>query len=273
MRGFMKGAIAGGAGAAVVMASSVALAGSGIGGVFNLGQTNSVDETSTLTGSKAGPQLQVTNTNTATTATGLGLNVPSGRAPLTTTSTGRVPNLNADFVDSYHANQLERVGQRAGATFGSGANFSSLATATVAVPKKGFVLVTGTTFAESTNGSCTPCFAWLRVRDLSGDPSSPASYSPPLVTKLSVGNEAFADAAMSQTWVFPALTGIRSYAVEGGIFSPNTLGTFNNSAVTALFLPFGYNGGTTLAPSSAAPQAASPSSDTSPRRNGAVAAP
>src|SRR6266699_3916858 len=50
--------------AALMLTTTTALAGSGVGGVFNLGQTNSVNGTSTLTGSSAGAQLQVANTNT-----------------------------------------------------------------------------------------------------------------------------------------------------------------------------------------------------------------
>jgi hypothetical protein len=46
----------------LVLATATALAGSGVGGVFNLGQTNSVNATSTLTGGVGGPQLKVANT-------------------------------------------------------------------------------------------------------------------------------------------------------------------------------------------------------------------
>ena len=48
-----------GALAAVLITTTSALAGSGVGGVFNLGQTNTVNGTSVLTGSSAGPQLKV----------------------------------------------------------------------------------------------------------------------------------------------------------------------------------------------------------------------
>jgi hypothetical protein len=50
---FLKGAFAGGVGATAVLGATAAFAGSGIGGVFNLGQVNTVDATSTLTGAKA----------------------------------------------------------------------------------------------------------------------------------------------------------------------------------------------------------------------------
>jgi trimeric autotransporter adhesin len=51
--------------AALILTTMTALAGSGVGSVFNLGQVNTVNGTSTLTGSTGGPQLKVVNTNTA----------------------------------------------------------------------------------------------------------------------------------------------------------------------------------------------------------------
>jgi hypothetical protein len=54
-----------GALAAAALVATPALAGSGVNGVFNLGVTNSVNATTTLTGSTAGPQLKVTNSNGA----------------------------------------------------------------------------------------------------------------------------------------------------------------------------------------------------------------
>jgi hypothetical protein len=67
--------------------------------VFNLGRTNTVNATSTLTGSTAGRMLQVTNTSTGTGATGIGIKVASGKAPLAVNSTTKVANLNADLLD------------------------------------------------------------------------------------------------------------------------------------------------------------------------------
>src|SRR4051794_22622909 len=94
---------------AAVIGTSVALAGSGIGGGFNLGETNTVNETSTLTGAKAGAQLQVTNSSTAAQAAGLAVNVASGRPPLVVNRNTRIPNLNADLLDGYHASWLSRA--------------------------------------------------------------------------------------------------------------------------------------------------------------------
>src|SRR5437867_2612467 len=63
---FLKGALAGGIAGTVCAAAAVALAGTGIGSVFNLGQTNSVDARSMLTGQppNAASQLIVQNAGT-----------------------------------------------------------------------------------------------------------------------------------------------------------------------------------------------------------------
>jgi Phage Tail Collar Domain len=69
----LKGAVIGFV-CAVLGGATVALAGSGIGGVFNLGVTNSVNAQTSLSGSTTTPQLRVTNTNTGSGAAGLQVN-------------------------------------------------------------------------------------------------------------------------------------------------------------------------------------------------------
>src|SRR5947209_20168027 len=58
-------ALLGAAATALVFVTATAVAGSGIGGIFNLGETNSVNAQSTLTGTSTGSQLRVVNGNTA----------------------------------------------------------------------------------------------------------------------------------------------------------------------------------------------------------------
>jgi hypothetical protein len=67
---FLKGAAVGFV-CALLGGATVALAGSGINGVFNLGVSNAVDAKTTLTGASPSAQLQVTNTNAAVGASGL----------------------------------------------------------------------------------------------------------------------------------------------------------------------------------------------------------
>jgi hypothetical protein len=79
-RSFLKGAAVGFV-CAVLGGATVAFAGSGVGGVFNLGQSNSVDAQTKLTGSTAGTaQLQVSNTNTGAGAIGMRANNSSTAA-------------------------------------------------------------------------------------------------------------------------------------------------------------------------------------------------
>jgi hypothetical protein len=81
MRGSLfKGVVLGSVCSALVFVASSALAGSGVGGVFNLGQSNSVNAQSTLTGASPSAQLQVTNTNAAAGASGLGVSSASSTA-------------------------------------------------------------------------------------------------------------------------------------------------------------------------------------------------
>lgn len=106
-------------GLAVILALTVgvttaALAGTGIGAVFNLGQLNPVDAASRLVGSVAGPSLQIDNNSTGKGATALDLQTEAGRPPLKVNSDARVVNLNADEVDGRSVgeigmNGLERV--------------------------------------------------------------------------------------------------------------------------------------------------------------------
>lgn len=125
-RYFGKGAglvVLGAATSTLVLAGTTAFAGTGIGGIFNLGQTNTVNASSVLAGSTGGDQLDVVNfdtgasstaagflgksptapaVNAANTANGpaLALSVKPSFAPFTTNSTGHVANLNADQLDS-----------------------------------------------------------------------------------------------------------------------------------------------------------------------------
>lgn len=59
------------AGGGLVLATTAAVAGSGVGGVFNLGQTNTVNAPTQLQGSTTAQQLRVLNRSTATGAVGV----------------------------------------------------------------------------------------------------------------------------------------------------------------------------------------------------------
>jgi hypothetical protein len=89
--------------ALMVGAASSALAGTGVGGVFNLGKTNTVNAITKLVGGVPGAGLVVDNNSTDPAATALNLKVEPGKAPMKVDSQTKVDNLNADTVDGHDA--------------------------------------------------------------------------------------------------------------------------------------------------------------------------
>jgi hypothetical protein len=83
--------------ALVVGLASAALAGTGVGAVFNLGKTNSVNATSTLKGTlDNNPMLKIINSGAGPA---LNLQVPSDKPPMFLNSSTKVANLNSDQLD------------------------------------------------------------------------------------------------------------------------------------------------------------------------------
>lgn len=99
----LKGIVVGSLVAAIVTMTGTALAGTGIGAVFNLGKANSVNRSSSLSGATSGKLLQLTDKGTGAA---LGLTTKPGKAPLVVSSTAKVARLNADTVDGMHAGDL-----------------------------------------------------------------------------------------------------------------------------------------------------------------------
>jgi hypothetical protein len=83
MRGnFFRGVVLGSLTAVLVLGASAALAGTGVGGVFNLGKSNTVNQASSLTGSSSGSQLTISNTSTGSGTRGLTVSGASSSAAL-----------------------------------------------------------------------------------------------------------------------------------------------------------------------------------------------
>jgi hypothetical protein len=99
----MKSVIIGVVAAVAAMAITGAASGSGVGAVFNLGKANSVNATSSLTGSTKHPMLSVTNSGAGAA---LSLQVRPGKAPLSVNSSGQVPKLNASLLGGLAASQF-----------------------------------------------------------------------------------------------------------------------------------------------------------------------
>src|SRR4051812_4321014 len=70
---------------------------------FVLGGANSATTPSTLDAPVDAPALKITDSSAAANATALSLTVPAGRPPLSTNSSARVANLNADKLDGLDA--------------------------------------------------------------------------------------------------------------------------------------------------------------------------
>jgi hypothetical protein len=107
-------------GLAVILAltvglASTALAGTGVGARFQLGQTNTVNAVTKLVGSVAGPSLIIDNNSTSANATALDLQVEPGKAPMRVDSEAKVANLNADKLDGKDSSDFLGAG-RFGAT-------------------------------------------------------------------------------------------------------------------------------------------------------------
>jgi hypothetical protein len=97
---FLKGVVLGAVVAGVTVMSTAALAGTGIGGVFNLGAANTVNSSTVLTGSTSGQQLRVVNNaSTGSGTTGIGIHTAPNEPPLAVDSTTKVNKLNADLLD------------------------------------------------------------------------------------------------------------------------------------------------------------------------------
>ena len=101
--GNLKSVIIGVGAAAAAIAITGAASGSGIGAVFNLGKTNTVNATSRLKGSTNHPMLSVTNNGTGTA---LSLQVAQGKPPFSVNSSTRIANLNASLLGGLGPSQF-----------------------------------------------------------------------------------------------------------------------------------------------------------------------
>jgi hypothetical protein len=100
----LKAAAIGAAVAAIVATSAVALAGSGVGGVFNLGQSNSVDAQSILTGNAGlSAQLKLENTGGGAAFSAV---VNPGVTPFRVSNGTKVANLNSDLLDGKNSSDF-----------------------------------------------------------------------------------------------------------------------------------------------------------------------
>jgi hypothetical protein len=120
---FLKGVVLGAIVSSVTLVTSMAFAGTGIGSVFNLGQSNRVNAITELTGTNNGPGLRVSNSNAGAKATGIGIPTAPGVPPLRVNSTTKVDKFNADMVDGLDSSAFQRA---TGASCANGTAMSAL---------------------------------------------------------------------------------------------------------------------------------------------------
>jgi hypothetical protein len=104
---FLKGVALGSAVSLATLAATAAFAGTGVGTVFNLGESNRVNARSQLDGSTPSAVLNVTNSDKSGSASGVAIDVPRRNPPLVVNSATKVKNLNADLLDGQSASQFQ----------------------------------------------------------------------------------------------------------------------------------------------------------------------
>jgi hypothetical protein len=110
---FLKGVALGSAVSLVTLAATAAFAGTGVGSVFNLGQTNRANARSQLEGATPSAVLNVTNSDKSASASGVSIDVPGNDPPIVVNSATKVRNLNADLLDGHDASTFQAAVSRA----------------------------------------------------------------------------------------------------------------------------------------------------------------
>jgi hypothetical protein len=151
-------------------------------------------------------------------------------------------------VGGYAANGLVRVASKTGSVSITGGGDFVAATVSITAPAAGFVLVNGTTTEEG--GTC-PCEVGNYVEDtVASTRSTWNEYG----TIDGSGNYA----SSTTSYVFPVSAGVRTFELRAFRFSGSGTNTVYGE-LTAMYVPFGSTGGSTLAPHVGASQTHVPS--------------
>jgi hypothetical protein len=223
--------------AALTLATaSVAVAGSGVGGVFNLGQTNTVNAITKLVGSVTGASLVVDNNSTGTGVTALDLQVEPGKTPMKVNSTTKVANLNSDQVDGKGANALLRVASFTGASpLATGTSNGTVATTTINAPASGFLVITaGSDLSNLEESAAVGCR--ILVDNVYGSGSQ--RYMRLNASQGHVNEEE----DCSTNAVVPVQAGTHTVVLNADNDAPHT--KFGETALSAIYVPFNGTGAT-----------------------------
>ena len=173
----------------------------------------------------------------------------AGNAPVVNALTAQ----NATTVGGYAPGDLVRVAlAQDPANDATGVNptliatyypsYTTAQTIRIVAPAAGFVLIQG---EIGCNVAPADDRCAVRLRDTSPDAAATA------VSRTQIANNggSFQIATIGVNWVFPvAAAGTRTYTIEITDFTTGVDSGYASAVLTALFVPFGYNGGTTLAP-------------------------
>jgi hypothetical protein len=141
---------------------------------------------------------------------------------------------NANTVGGYGANSIIRVARGFGnATLTAGA--AAIASVSITVPTKGFVLVQG--YLTANGGSGCPCQANMYVRDSLTGATSNWYDGATVQTDLRYQTT-------SNSEVFSATPGVHSYSVWAWQGSGTSLSSYGT--ITAVFIPWGSTGSPTV---------------------------
>ncbi len=157
------------------------------------------------------------------------------------------PVANAKTLQGYAPNGLSRLalGKGGAAAIGKLGAATDVATVTIVAPAAGFILVTATTTVRTMNTSGCTCLISLNII---GRTAGSGGTSSAVITPLENGSGLVeADAALAVTYAFPVTAGTQTYAAQM-FYRGGTVTITAGAELTALYVPFGYDGGTTLTP-------------------------
>jgi hypothetical protein len=256
--------------AALTLATaSTALAGVGVGAVFNLGVVNSVNAITTLVGSVAGPSLRIDNNSTNALATALDLQVEPGKAPMRVNSSTKVTSLNADLLDGQDSSAfLPSNGVRADGEvtdgfiddFTSGA-YTPVLSKTFVAPSSGFLHITGSISAEDDCSLAGSGRLAYRLR-LDATPVTDSFFGFELDYEdcANIATEVFADSGATSA-VVPVSAGVHTVHLDA---REQASGSFiQGRSITAMFVP---NGSGTVIPAAPSVSGADAESANNPNK-------
>jgi hypothetical protein len=151
-----------------------AVGGTGIGAIFNLGKTNTVNAPTVLTGANVTRMLQVTNSGTGSA---LSLTTKTNVAPLRVNSSTKVTNLNADKLDGKDSTAFMAANARPDANTLDGKDSTAFMAANARPDANTLDGKDSTAFAPATGQTLVtvPGANWFKFND--SDPTTFSNFS------------------------------------------------------------------------------------------------